>query len=70
MIYDVRQITTYRYASAVANARHLLRLTPIDRNGQRVLASTLGIEPEPVERREGSHGDDKTQSSPHCLHLH
>jgi transglutaminase-like putative cysteine protease len=54
MIYDVRQITTYRYASAVANARHILRLTPVDRNGQRVLASTLGIEPEPVERREGS----------------
>jgi len=54
MIYDVRQVTTYRYDSAVANARHILRLTPIDRNGQRVLASTLGIEPEPVERREGN----------------
>ena len=54
MIYDVRQVTTYRYDSAVANARHILRLTPIDRNGQRVLASTLGVEPEPIERREGN----------------
>jgi transglutaminase-like putative cysteine protease len=54
MIYDVRQVTSYRYASAVANARHILRLTPIDRNGQRVLAASLSVDPDPVERREGS----------------
>ncbi len=53
MIYDVRQTTTYRYASPVAHARHLLRLTPIDRAGQRVHAAALEIEPAPVERREG-----------------
>ena len=54
MIYDVRQATTYHYASTVAHARHTLRLTPIDRRDQRVLATTLSIEPEPIERVEGS----------------
>jgi transglutaminase-like putative cysteine protease len=53
MIYDIRQVTTYRYASPVAYARHVLRLTPIDRMGQRVHAAALDIEPIPVERREG-----------------
>ena len=31
VIYDVRQTTTYAYASPVAYARHVLRLTPINR---------------------------------------
>jgi transglutaminase-like putative cysteine protease len=53
MIYDIRQVTTYRYASPVAYARHVLRLTPIDRMGQRVHAAAVEIEPTPVERREG-----------------
>jgi transglutaminase-like putative cysteine protease len=53
MIYDIRQVTTYHYASSVAYARHVLRLTPIDRMGQRVHAAAVDIEPEPVERREG-----------------
>jgi transglutaminase-like putative cysteine protease len=53
MIYDIRQVTTYRYASPVAYARHVLRLTPIDRMGQRVHAAVVDIEPVPVERREG-----------------
>jgi transglutaminase-like putative cysteine protease len=49
----VRQETTYRYASQVAYARHVLRLTPIDRPGQRVYATALEIEPHPMVRREG-----------------
>src|SRR5256885_5863328 len=53
MIYDIRQTTTYHYASSVAYARHVLRLTPIDRLGQRVHAAALDIEPAPIERREG-----------------
>ena len=53
MIYDIRQTTTYHYASAVAYARHVLRLMPIDRLGQRVHAAALDIEPAPIERREG-----------------
>jgi transglutaminase-like putative cysteine protease len=54
MIYDVRQSTTYHYASTVAHAHHILRLTPIDRQDQRALATALTVEPEPVDRREGS----------------
>jgi transglutaminase-like putative cysteine protease len=53
VIYDIRQVTTYDYASAVAYARHVLRLTPIDRPGQRVHAAALEIEPAPIARREG-----------------
>src|SRR5260221_4188751 len=53
MIYDIRQVTTYRYASPVAYARHVLRLPPIDRMGQRVHAAAVDIEPAPVQRREG-----------------
>jgi len=53
VIYDIRQTTTYSYASPVAYSRHVLRLTPIDRAGQRVHAAALDIEPAPIERREG-----------------
>jgi transglutaminase-like putative cysteine protease len=53
MIYDVRQTTAYAYASKVAYAHHLLRLTPIDRPGQRVQAAALDIQPAPIRRREG-----------------
>ena len=53
MIYDVRQSTVYHYASPVAYARHVLRLTPIDRTGQRVHAAGLDVDPPPKARREG-----------------
>jgi transglutaminase-like putative cysteine protease len=53
MIYDVRQVTAYSYASKVTYARHVLRLTPVDRPGQRVHAAALELDPSPVERREG-----------------
>ena len=53
MIYDIRQATIYRYASPVAYAHHVLRLTPIDRRDQRIHAAALDISPAPVERREG-----------------
>src|SRR5262249_49800279 len=53
MIYDIRQTTTYHYASSVAYARHVLRPTRIDRMGKRVHAAALDIEPAPIERREG-----------------
>jgi transglutaminase-like putative cysteine protease len=54
MIYDIRQITTCSYASPVAYARHVLRLTPINRDAQRVNVSALQIFPEPVQQREGT----------------
>ena len=53
MIYDVRQTTTCGYASPVAHARHVLRLTPVPRDGQRVHVAALQIMPEPKYRREG-----------------
>jgi len=53
MIYDVRQMTTCGYASPVAHARHVLRLTPVSRDGERVHVAALQIVPEPVRRREG-----------------
>jgi transglutaminase-like putative cysteine protease len=53
VIYDVRQTTTCGYASPVAHARHVLRLTPITRDGERVHLAALQIVPEPKHRREG-----------------
>jgi transglutaminase-like putative cysteine protease len=53
MIYDVRQTTTCAYASPVAHARHVLRLTPVNRAGQHVHIAALQIVPEPAHRREG-----------------
>jgi transglutaminase-like putative cysteine protease len=53
MIYDIRQTTACTYASPVAHARHVLRLTPINRPGQRVQVSSLQIEPEPEQWRDG-----------------
>jgi transglutaminase-like putative cysteine protease len=53
VIYDVRQATTYTYASKVGYAHHVLRLTPVDRPRQRVQATALNIEPVPAGRREG-----------------
>jgi transglutaminase-like putative cysteine protease len=53
VIYDVRQTTVASYASPVAYARHVLRLTPVNREGQRVHVAALQIAPEPVHRREG-----------------
>jgi transglutaminase-like putative cysteine protease len=53
VIYDVRQTTICSYASPVAHARHVLRLTPVHRHGQRVQVAALQIVPEPLHRREG-----------------
>ncbi|HEX4553891.1 MAG TPA: transglutaminase family protein [Xanthobacteraceae bacterium] len=53
MIYDVRQTTSYTYATKVGYAHHVLRLTPIDRGRQRVQAAALEIVPPPAGRREG-----------------
>jgi transglutaminase-like putative cysteine protease len=53
VIYDVRQTTTCAYASPVAHATHVLRLTPVNRAGRRVHLAALQIAPEPRHRREG-----------------
>jgi len=53
VIYDVRQTTVCSYASPVAHAHHVLRLTPVSRDGERVHVASLQIVPEPAHRREG-----------------
>jgi transglutaminase-like putative cysteine protease len=53
VIYDIRQTTTCTYASPVANARHVLRLTPIGRARENVHVASLQIAPQPSLRREG-----------------
>jgi transglutaminase-like putative cysteine protease len=53
VIYDVRQTTVCHYGSPAAYARHVLRLTPIPRNGQQVHVASIQITPEPAQRREG-----------------
>jgi transglutaminase-like putative cysteine protease len=55
VIYDLRHVTTYRYAAPVAFARCALRLLPRDERHQLVRESGLAIAPEParfVERRD------------------
>ncbi len=70
MIYDLRQVTTYSYASAVPFSRHLARLTPVNRTGQTVLSAELTIEPEPAERIEITDffGNRATGFALDCLH--
>src|SRR3981189_47546 len=53
MSYDVRQTTSYTYASRVGYAHHVLRLTPINRTRQRVQATALEITPAPAGRGKG-----------------
>jgi transglutaminase-like putative cysteine protease len=52
MIYEVTHVTRYHYRSTVPYMRAVLRLLPVDRPGQHVLATSLVIDPKPVERSE------------------
>jgi transglutaminase-like putative cysteine protease len=52
MIYDVRQTTTYAYASNVVHARHALRVLPAMNDHQRVYAAVLDIDPKPAAMSE------------------
>jgi len=51
-IYDIRHLTVYGYRFATPSARCLLRLTPMDRPGQRVLETALAFDPVPDERQD------------------
>lgn len=53
MLYDVRHETAYTYATPVPYGRHLARMLPVDRPGQRVLAAALTIDPPPAEWEDG-----------------
>lgn len=47
MIYDVRHVTRYHYASQVSSSKLALRLTPRDAGGQRCIDHTLNLDPAP-----------------------
>lgn len=48
MIYNIRHLTAYSYDRTVTSARLVLRVTPRDGDGQRKVAHTLNISPEPL----------------------
>ncbi len=52
MIYDIRHITTYRYAAPVASARCSIRLWPRQDSDQTVISAGIDVTPAPVQRRE------------------
>lgn len=54
MQYDLRHRVTYSYETAVPESRQMVRMSPVARDGQRVIASALTIEPEPQERIDGT----------------
>ncbi|MCK0195722.1 transglutaminase family protein [Ancylobacter sp. 6x-1] len=49
MKYDIHQTTTYSYASPVPVARHVVRMMPVERLGQRIESTRFIVKPEPVE---------------------
>ena len=52
MIYRLCQETLYSYAGPVPFSRHIARMLPTSRTGQRVVTATLAIDPTPSERRQ------------------
>ena len=48
MRYDIRQRTIYTYPDAVRGSEQVIRLRPLSRLNQRVVASSLVIVPQPV----------------------
>jgi len=50
MIYDIHQTTTYEYAAPVPVAKHILRMTPVNRIGLKVLDSWIEITPTPADQ--------------------
>jgi transglutaminase-like putative cysteine protease len=53
MIYDIRLVTLSTYENDVPFARHVLRLAPSDRPGQRVLSFALEVEPNSSDLQPG-----------------
>ncbi|MBK9081191.1 MAG: transglutaminase family protein [Rhizobiales bacterium] len=53
MLYDIRHLTAYDYASTVSSARCVLRLKPRDAAGQRCRAHGVAVKPQPRRRQPG-----------------
>jgi transglutaminase-like putative cysteine protease len=54
VIYDIHHVTTYEYGSSVTFGHCALRLLPVDRRGQKVLATELIVDPAPKEMHQKS----------------
>jgi len=52
MRFDIRQTTTYTYPSPVRGSQQLMRLQPLSRLYQRVIASSLSLTPQPQSRQD------------------
>jgi transglutaminase-like putative cysteine protease len=52
MLYDIRQTTTYTYVVPVPTSRHTIRMQPLSRPAQRVIAASLTLKPAPVNRHD------------------
>ena len=50
MIYDIRHVTTYSYASSVSFARCSLRLKPVSDSGQQLISHSVDVRPRPASR--------------------
>ncbi len=54
MIYDIKLVLGYDYASPAGAGRHLVRVLPLEIAGQqRLVAGLVTVEPHPEERRDG-----------------
>ncbi len=53
MRFDIRQTTTYIYPEPVRGSQQMMRLQPLSRLHQRVIASSLTMAPAPVSRHDG-----------------
>lgn len=53
MIYDIRLVTISTYEQDVPYARHVLRLAPTPRPGQRVISFSLEVEPSSSDLQQG-----------------
>jgi transglutaminase-like putative cysteine protease len=70
MIYDIRLVTLSTYEDYVPFARHVLRVLPGNRPGQRVISRRLSVEPLSSELQPARDffGNDLTQVA--CLEVH
>src|SRR5688572_13569673 len=70
MIYDIRMVTLSTYEDYVPFARHVLRLAPSDRPGQKVVSFSLEVEPGSSELLPGADFFGNVTASVACSEAH
>jgi transglutaminase-like putative cysteine protease len=70
MIYEIRLVTISTYESDVPFARHVLRLAPMERAGQRVLSFGLEVEPSSSDLQPGRDFFGNEATSVACFEPH